>query len=64
MPVAGTLIKKAKQQNISVAELVQAALTECGGNEFKAAVKLGVYPGTIRYWRLGKNVQTSQTPQS
>lgn len=64
MPHSNKLKKIAAEQNISVTELVQRALKATNGNEFKAAVALGVYPNVIRYWRLGKNAHAAQTSQN
>ncbi len=51
------LAKIAKAKGMTVKALVEQALAESGGNEFKAAVSLGVYPNAIRYHRTGKAVQ-------
>jgi hypothetical protein len=49
----GKLEKLAKQKETTVEQLVIDALQATGGNEFQAALTLGVYPGTIR-WHKAK----------
>lgn len=46
------LEKLAKARQVSVKKLIEDALDQYKGNEFKAAISLGVYPNTIRYHRL------------
>ncbi len=64
MPYSNKLKKIADEQQISVPELVQRALKATNGNEFKAAIALGVYPSAIRYWRLGENSQAAKPIQN
>jgi DNA-binding NtrC family response regulator len=45
------LEKLAKERQTSIKKLIEDALDQYKGNEFKAAMSLGVYPGTLRYHR-------------
>lgn len=53
------LKKQADDKNITVRELCKQAKAACNGNEFRAAMSLGVYPNTIRY-HLNKPEPTTQ----
>jgi hypothetical protein len=45
------LAKLARERKISIQKLIENALAENKGNEFKAAMSLGVYPNALRYHR-------------
>jgi hypothetical protein len=51
------LAKIAKAKGLTIKALIDQALAENGGSDYRAAVALGVYPNAIRYHRTGKAVQ-------
>jgi hypothetical protein len=51
------LEKMAKARQISLEKLISEALAAANGNEFKAAMALGVYPNALRYHRAKQAVK-------